>query len=73
MMCVDSSIFMNFILTQQMKHYKILGFKGKIGSNKVANHSARGKMLSKAGLVLPLRKLTQMFYKAQKSLEERNN
>lgn len=56
-----------------MKHYKIFGFKGKIGSNKVANHSARGKMLSKAGLVLPLRKLTQMFYKVQKSLEERNN
>ena len=54
-----------------MQHYKIFGFKGKIGSNKIENH--RGKMLNKADLVLPLWKLTQMFYEVQKSLEERNN
>ena len=56
-----------------MQYYKIFGFKGKIGSNKIENHSARGKMLNKADLVLPLWKLTQMFYEVQKSLEERNN
>lgn len=33
-----------------MKHYKIFGFNGKIGSNKVADHNARGKMLSKAAI-----------------------
>lgn len=56
-----------------MKHYKIFGIKGRIRSNRVENHSARGKMLNKTGLVLPLWKVTQMFYKVQKSLEERNN
>lgn len=56
-----------------MKRYKIFGIKGRIRSNRVENHSARGKMLNKTGLVLPLWKVTQMFYKVQKSLEERNN
>ena len=33
-----------------MKHYRIFGFNWKIGSNKVANHNARDKMLSKAAI-----------------------
>ena len=49
----------------------MLGIKGKIEISRVKNQSARSEMLNKTVLALPAWKLSQMFYKVQKSSEER--